>query len=320
MSTDPAATHDAYTSAFAHAAAAATSGLSWNPVTDITQMWQLDSMVNAYRAGTIVAVLAAVVGWFMVLRRQTFPGHTVAVAGFPGAAAAVYLGVSASWGYFGFCVGAAAVIAALAHGGKGGKRGTGGMAEESALTGIVQAFTLACGMLFVGLYNGFLNGVNSLLFGSFLGVTPGRIAVLAAVAVVVLLVMALIGRPLLFASVDPDVATARGVPSRALAVLFLVLLGATTAEVSQITGSLLVFALLVMPAATAQQLTARPARSLLLSVAFALAITWFGLGAAYFSPYPIGFWITTSAFACHLLANLSDFAVRRHLVKALGAS
>lgn len=297
-------------------------GLSWNPLTDITQMWQLDSMVNAYRAGTIVAILAAVVGWFMVLRRQTFAGHTVALAGFPGAAAAVFLGLSASWGYFGFCVGAGAVIAALARNGRGG------MAEESALTGVVQSFTLACGMLFVALYKGFLNGVNALLFGSFLGVTPGDIAVLAAVTVVVLAVMALIGRPLLFASVDPAVADARGVPTRVLGVLFLVLLGATTAEVSQITGSLLVFALLVMPAATAQRITARPALSLLLSVVFGLVITWFGLGAAYFSPYPIGFWITTSAFGCYLLANLYGLVTRRrgrgtgrrHVVQALGAS
>lgn len=298
----------------------ADSGPSWNPLTDLDQMWQLDSMVNAYRAGTIVAVLAAVVGWFMVLRRQTFAGHTVALAGFPGAAAAVCLGLSASSGYFGFCVGAAAVIAALARGGRGG------VAEESALTGIVQAFTLACGMLFVALYKGFLNGINSLLFGSFLGVTPADIAVLAAVAVLVLLVMALVGRPLLFASVDPDVAAARGVPSRGLAVLFLVLLGATTAEVSQITGSLLVFALLVMPAATAQRLTARPGRSLLLSVVLALAVTWFGLAAAYFSAYPIGFWITTSAFGCYLSANLYGLASRRrgvgrrHVVEALEVS
>lgn len=288
------------------------SGLSWDPLADIQQMWQLDSMVNAYRAGTIVAVLAAVVGWFMVLRRQTFAGHTVALAGFPGAAAAVYLGMSASWGYFGFCVGAGAVIAALVRNGKGG------MAEESALTGIVQAFTLACGMLFVALYKGFLNGINSLLFGSFLGVTPGDIAVLAAVAGAVLLVMAVIGRPLLFASVDPAVAEARGVPSRALGVLFLVLLGATTAEVSQITGSLLVFALLVMPAATAQRITARPAVGLALSVVFGLAITWLGLGAAYFSPYPIGFWITTFAFGCYLLANVPSLS--RGVAAFLGAS
>jgi len=96
------------------------TGLSWNPLSDIAQMWQLDSMVNAYRAGTIVAVLAAVVGWFMVLRRQSFAGHTVALAGFPGAAAAVFLGIGASWGYFGFCVGAAVVIAVPVRSGSAG--------------------------------------------------------------------------------------------------------------------------------------------------------------------------------------------------------
>ncbi|WP_370384581.1 metal ABC transporter permease [Catenulispora sp. GAS73] len=283
----------------------ADSGFSWNLLSDVQQMWQLDSMVNAYRAGTIVAVLAAVVGWFMVLRRQTFAGHTVALAGFPGAAAAVFLGVSASWGYFGFCIGAAAVIAVLARNGRGG------LAEESALTGVVQAFTLACGMLFVALYKGFLNGVNALLFGTFLGVTPGDVAVLAVVAAVVLVAMAVIGRPLLFASVDPTVAAARGVPTRLLGVLFLMLLGAATAEVSQITGSLLVFALLVMPAATAQRLSARPAISLVLAVVMSVLVTWFGLGAAFFSSYPIGFWITSFAFGAYLLANLYSMVARR---------
>jgi zinc/manganese transport system permease protein len=297
----------------------ADSGLSWNLISDIQQMWQLDSMVNAYRAGTIVAILAGVVGWFMVLRRQSFAGHTVAVAGFPGAAAAVYLGISASWGYFGFCIGAAVVIGVLA------RPGNGGLAAESALTGVVQSFTLACGILFVALYKGFLNGVNALLFGSFLGVTPGQVAVLATAAVVVLGAMAVTGRPLLFASVDPAVAAARGVPTRVLNVAFLVLLGAATAEVSQITGSLLVFALLVMPAATAQRLSARPARSLVFTVMIAVLVTWFGLGAAYFSPYPIGFWITTFAFGCYLLANLVGLAARRramgrHVVEAMGVS
>jgi zinc/manganese transport system permease protein len=274
------------------------TGWSWNLVRDVQQLWSLPSMVNAYRAGAIVAVTAAVIGWFMVLRRQTFAGHTVALAGFPGAAGAVLLGISSSYGYFGFCVGAALVIAALA------RSGTGGLAQESALTGTVQAFALACGMLFVALYKGFLNGVNSLLFGSFLGITTGQVAVLAAVAAVVLAVMAGIGRRLLFATVDPDVAAARGVPVRALGAVFLVLLGAATAEASQITGSLLVFALLVMPAATAQILTPRPALSLLLTVVIGLLVTWFGLAVAYYSPYPIGFFVTSFAFAAYVVAYL----------------
>lgn len=276
----------------------------WNPVLDIQEMWSLPSMVNAYRAGTIIAVTAGIVGWFMVLRRQTFAGHTVALAGFPGAAGAVLLGVGASYGYFGFCIGAALVIAAAA------RSGTGGMSHESALTGVVQAFALACGMLFVSLSKTFLNGVNSLLFGSFLGVTSGDVATLGIAAALVLGAMAAIGRPLLFASADPAVAAARGVPVRALGAVFLVLLGATAAEVSQITGSLLVFALLVMPAATAQKVTARPALGLALTVVIGALVTWFGLALAYFivPSYPIGFYVTTLAFVLYIAAYLGRAA------------
>ena len=152
------------------------AGFSWNLVRDVQELWSLPSMVNAYRAGAIIAVTAGVVGWFMVLRRQTFAGHTVALAGFPGAAGAVLIGVSSGFGYFGFCVGAALLIAF------GARSGGGALAHESALTGVVQAFALACGMLFVSLYQGFLNGINSLLFGSVLGITDGDVLALALVA------------------------------------------------------------------------------------------------------------------------------------------
>jgi zinc/manganese transport system permease protein len=276
----------------------ASAGWSWNPLTDLQQIWAFPFMVNAFRAGTVVAVLAAVMGWFMVLRRQSFAGHTLSVVSFPGAACATLLGISASFGYFAFCIGGALVIAAIPRAGQGG-----GSGQESALTGTVQAFLLACGFLFVALYKGFLGGVNSLLFGSFLGITTDQVTVLTIVAAVALGVLAVVGRPLLFASVDENVATGRGVPVRALSVVFLVLLGAATAEASQITGTLLVFALLVMPAATAQQLTARPALSLALSVVIAIAVTWTGLIAAYYSPYPIGFYVTTFAFAVYVLAR-----------------
>jgi zinc/manganese transport system permease protein len=278
---------------------------SWNLLADLREMWSYPFMVNAFRAGTIVAVAAGVMGWFMVLRRQSFAGHTVAVVGFPGAAGATLTGVSATYGYFAFCVTAALVIAAVPRAGAGDGGG------EAALTGTVQAFFLACGFLFTALYKGLLGGVTSMLFGSFLGITTTQVWVLLAVATAVLATLALIGRPLLFASVDPDVAAGRGVPVRLLSTAFLVLLGAAAAETSQITGSLLVFALLVMPAATAQALSPRPAVSLALSVAIALAVTWLGLVTAYYSPYPIGFYVTTFAFGAYVLARLGAAAARR---------
>jgi zinc/manganese transport system permease protein len=278
------------------------SAFSWNLIADVRDMWSVAFMLNAFRAGTIVAVLAAVVGWFMVLRRQSFAGHTLAVVGFPGAAGAVWLGIGEAFGYFGLCLVAAVVIAALPARGHRGDRGFG---EQSAVIGVVQAFALASGMLFIALYKGFLNGTNALLFGSFLGITGGQVVTLAVVAVLALVVLAAVGRRLLFASIDPDVAAARGVPTRALGAVFLVLLGVTAAEVGQITGALLVFALLVLPPATAQVLTARPARGLVLSVVLALLTVWVALFVAWYSPYPIGFWLTTIAFALYVAAQLA---------------
>ncbi|WP_037361113.1 metal ABC transporter permease [Amycolatopsis orientalis] len=293
------------------------AGPSWNLLADIQELWSFPFMVNAFRAGTIVAVVSAVLGWFMVLRRQTFAGHTLAVVGFPGAAGATLLGIGAGYGYFAFCVAAALVIAAIPRGGKESH------GHESAATGTVQAFALACGFLFIALYKGFLNGVNALLFGTFLGITDADVLVLLAVTAVVLAVLAVVGRPLLFASADPIVAAARGVPVRLLSIVFLVLLGAAVAAASQITGTLLVFALLVMPAATAQALTARPGLSLVVAVVLAVAVTWFGLGVAYYSEYPIGFFVTTFAFVPYALVQfarrLRRPALRRAAVAGSGA-
>jgi zinc/manganese transport system permease protein len=275
----------------------AVTRLTWNLSRDLQQLFAFHFMVNAFRAGTVVAVVAGAVGWMMVLRRASFAGHTLALVSFPGAAGAVWLGISITAGYFAASIGAALVIAMVPPSNTGG-----GASRESAVIGTVQAFALACGVLFVSLYGGLLDSVTGLLFGSFLGISNSQVVTLLIVGAAVLAVMAAIGRPLFFATVDPDVAAARGVPVRWLGTVFLVLLGSTAAEVSQITGVLLVFALLVMPAAAAQQLTARPVRSLVLTIVLALVVTWAGLTAAYFSTYPVGFYVTTFGFAVYGLA------------------
>jgi len=274
-------------------------GLGWNPVDDLRQLFAYHFMVNALVAGTVVAVVAGAMGWFMVLRRQAFVGHTLAVVSFPGAAGAILIGVSATAGYFAAAIAAALVIALVPR-----RPATAGYSAESAVVGTVQAFALACGALFVSLYGGFLNSLTGLLFGTFLGISDTQVLTLVVVGAAALGALTLIARPLLFATVDPDVARARGVPVGALSTVYLVLLGCAAAEVSQITGALLVFALLVMPAAAAQRLSARPALSLAVTVVLALAITWLGLGAAYFSVYPVGFYVTTFGFAAFALAAL----------------
>jgi zinc/manganese transport system permease protein len=290
------------------------AGLSWNPVSDFEALTEFPFMVQALQAGTIVAVMAGTIGWFMVLRRQTFAGHTLSVIAFPGAAGATLAGLPLALGYFGAC-GLGALVLSLV-----GRSEQGGLGNESAATGTVQAFGLGLGFLFVSLYGGQLTSLESLLFGTFLGITSAQVQTLLWVALAALAILALIGRPLLFASVDGDVARAAGAPTGALALAFLLLLGLAVAATAEITGALLVFALLVTPAATAQQITARPGAGLALSVALALAVTWLGLGIAYFSPYPVGFWVTSLSFGLYVAVRLLLGAlVRRRHPQPLGA-
>ncbi len=263
-------------------------------------------MVHALEAGTIVAVMAAVAGWFMVLRREVFAGHTLSVMSFPGASAAALAGLPLAAGYFAFCAAGGLVIGAGAR--LGGRRS---FSEESALIGTVGAAGFALGFLFLSLYGGVLENLESLLFGSFLGVTSGQVWTLAAIAVGVLLFFTVAGRPLFFSSVDELVARASGVPVRLLHVSFLVVLGLAVGATAQITGVLLVFALLVAPAAAAQRLTARVSLGLAFSLVFALAIAWGGLVLAYYTNHSVGFFVATLSFGLYLVCSLtSSFATR----------
>jgi zinc/manganese transport system permease protein len=279
--------------------------VSANPITDVRELLTFPFMVHALVAGTAVAVLAAVVGWYMVLRRQSFAGHTLSVMAFPGASGALLAGLPISLGYYIACGAAALAI------GVGPGRAPSTRRGENALIGTVQATGLALGFLFLSLDRQVLGGPETLLFGTFLGITREQVWAIAALAVVALVALTLAGRPLLFATVDRQVAQARGIPIRALEAGFLLILGFTVAATSQITGALLVFALLVAPPATAQLVTIRPLPGLLLSVAFGLVIVWLGLAFAYFSIYPVGFYITSFGFGLYLLVRAATTLKRR---------
>jgi zinc/manganese transport system permease protein len=253
-------------------------------------------MVHAFLAGTVVALTAAVAGWFMVLRRQSFAGHTLAVTSFPGASGAALAGLPLALGYFAACGAAAIAIAA-------GSRGRGAQ-QESAVIGTVQVAGLALGFLFLSLYNGVLEGLESLLFGSFLGITESQVVTLACVGLGTLVFFAVAGRPLLYASVDPVAAAARGVAVRLLDPAFLLVLGLAVAATAQITGVLLVFALLVAPPAAAQQVTSRIGLGLALSAAIGLAVIWLSLTVSYYTDYPVGFFVTSFGFAAYVAAVL----------------
>jgi zinc/manganese transport system permease protein len=279
--------------------------LSWNLVRDTSEVLEYHFMVNALMAGTCVAVMAGVVGWLMIVRREAFAGHTLSMMAFPGASGAALVGIPAAWGYLACCGAGALAIGRLSGAGDRSWR------AEGAGVGAVQATALAAGFLFVSLYGGVLGDLESLLFGNVLAISDAQVVSVALLACVVLTLLGALARPLLFASVDPEVAGARGVPVRALSAGFLLLLGLAVALTSQITGPLLVFALLVMPAATAQAVTARPLLSLLLTVGLGLLVVWLGMGIAYFSVYPAGFFITAVAFVLYVIARLFVVVDRR---------
>jgi zinc/manganese transport system permease protein len=209
---------------------------------------------------------------------------------FPGASGAALVGLPLAAGYFAFAGAGALVIAAASR--AAGRRDD---AQASAVIGTVQAVALGAGFVFLSLYSGILESLESLLFGSLL-ITRGQVLTLLGVAVGALVVFPVAGRRLVFASVDEEVARANGVNPHALSTVFLLVLGLAAAATAQITGVLLVFALLVAPAATAQDLTGRIGLGLALSVGIALVVTWVGLGLAYFTDLPVGFLVTSLAF------------------------
>ena len=171
------------------------------------------------------------------------------------------------------------------------------------MVGTVGAVALGLGYLFLSLYGGILENVETLLFGSFVGITRGQVETLLVVALLAGSVLAVVGRPLFYASVDEQAARADGVPVRALSVTFLVVLALAVAVIAQIIGVLLTFALLVAPAATAQQLTTRVGWSLALAVALALLETWAALTLSYFTNDALGFFVTTIALVFYAAAR-----------------
>ena len=270
---------------------------SWNPVETLRMLFAYHFMHNAFLAGTLVAIVAGPVGYLMVVRGQSFLGHAVSQIGFAGAAGAALLGVTPIAGLLVFGTVAGAGIEAL------GERDRPNAIELDVAIGTTLAFSLSLGLLFLRLASSYAANIYSFLFGTILGITDQDVHVMTVTAVAALVLLALMARPLLFASIDPSVAEARGVPVRLLAYLYLVLLAIAVAEAVQVVGVLLAYALLVTPAATAQQLTARPTRAVALATIIAVLVVWLGLATAYFSGYPVGFVVTSVAFGAYLAAR-----------------
>ena len=275
------------------------SGFSLNIWSDLQTMWQYDFIRHAFEAGTIVAIVAGVVGYFVVLRRLSFAAHALSHVGFAGAAGAVLAGLNPLIGLLAFTTGGGLAMAGL------GKKA----ASRDVQIGTVLAFMLGLGVLFINLYKGYATEAYSLLFGEILGISSADVLATLVVGLLLLLATAIIYRRLLFTSLEEDVAEAKGVSILAMSSIFMVLVAVATSIAVQVVGVLLIFALMVTPAAIAQRLARRPVQGILLSVVIALLATWFGLFISYYLPYPVSFFITSAVFAVYLLVRLAQ-AVR----------
>ena len=269
------------------------TSFSINPLVDLQQIFQFAFMQHAFEAGTIVAIVAGIVGYFVVLRRSSFAAHALSHIGFSGAAAAVLIGVSPVYGLLLFTSAGGLGIAAL------GRRA----AQRDVQIGTVLAFMLGLGVLFISLYKGYAQEAYSILFGEILGISFSDVLLTLVAGVIILILISVVYRPLLFASLDEDVAEAKGMPVLFLGVIFMLLVAVATPFAVQVVGVLLIFSLMVTPAATAQLLAKRPRQVIIISVAIALIATWLGLFIAFYEPYPVSFFITSSVFVFYLFVR-----------------
>ncbi|MSP12282.1 MAG: metal ABC transporter permease [Chloroflexi bacterium] len=253
-------------------------------------MLQYPFIQNAFLAGSFVAVVAAIIGYFLVIRGLTFAGDALSHIGFAGAAGAVLLGVDPLFGLLAFSVGAAIGIGLL------GKE----IRERDIAIGIMMTLALGFGMLFLSLYKGRAERTYSILFGTILGIDKTDILVTAIFSLFAIAVVLILFRPLLFISFDPQVAEARGVPVRLIAIAFMILVAVTVSISVQVVGVLLIFTLLVGPAATAIRLARRPLAAIGLAVALGLGYTWLGILFAANSTWPVSFFIATLSFGVYL--------------------
>ena len=271
-------------------------------------MLAYDFMRNAFAAGAVVAILSGAVGYFLVLRGQTFAGHALSHVGFTGATGAILFGVSPFAGLVGFTV-----LAGIGMGFLGER-----FAARDVAIGMILSMALGLGLLFLHFYTAYATQATALLFGNVLGVGANALASLSILSALALAGLAIVARPLLFASLQPELAKARGVPVRFLSVVFLAIVGVAVAECVEIVGVLLVFTLMVGPAASAQALSARVGRGLAIAVALAFTEAWGGIVLAWQTDWPVSFWITLLSGGAYLASLTVAWRRRRSSGRASG--
>ena len=254
-------------------------------------MFAYEFMTNAFAAAGIVAVVSGIVGYFLVMRGQTFAGHALSHIGFAGATGAGLIGLAPLWGLVGFTLAAGVAMGILSD----------RISNRDVAIGVVLALALGFGLLFLHYYTAFAMQATALLFGNVFAVDRDMIATLAALGAVTLVALAVIMRPLIFASLQPELAEAKGVPLRFVSTAFLAIVALAVSACATIVGVLLVFTLMVGPPAAAQRVTTGLWSGLALAAALALAEAWLGIVLAFYTDWPVSFCIA-------LLSALAYFA------------
>jgi zinc/manganese transport system permease protein len=255
-------------------------------------MFAYEFMANAFAAAGIAAVVSGLVGYFLVMRGQTFAGHALSHIGFAGATGAGLIGLAPIWGLTGFTLAAGLAMGLL------GER----ISNRDVAIGVVLALALGFGLLFLHYYTSFATQATALLFGNVLAVDRATIATLAGLGLITLAALAAIMRPLIFASLQPELAEAKGVPLRLISTAFLAIVALAVSACAQIVGVLLVFALLVGPPAAAQRVSTGLWSGVALSAALALGEAWLGLTVAFYTDWPVSFCIAFLSAAVYFVA------------------
>jgi zinc/manganese transport system permease protein len=247
-------------------------------------------MLNTWIAASVVAVVAGITGFFAVLRGSTFAAHAIPNGAFAGAAGASLLGINVIWGLAVFAVGGALGIGAL------GRR-----ARHDVVTALALVVMLGLGALFVSVSTQYAEETYSLLFGEVFGVSRGEVLPILGLGVAAAVAIGVAFRPLMLTSALPEVAEARGVSTRRAEIYFLVVMALATSMTVPVVGALLMFSLMIGPAAAARSVTARPAAALALSVLIALATVWLSIALSYQTNWPLGFFVGTIGAAFYLI-------------------
>lgn len=249
---------------------------------------------NALIAGTIAAVLAGFVGYFMLIRKLAFAGHALGHIGFAGATGAGLVGLTPVAGQLVLTLLAAVGMGSLGH----------RVSKSDIAIGIILALALGLGVLFLHLYTHYAVQAMTILFGNLLGVSFHLIKMMLVYSILSLCALSVIARPLLFTSLEPELAEAKGVSLPFISIVFMIIVAVAVTEASQVVGVLLVFTLLIGPAAAALNWTQRVISGLLLTVVLGVLMVWLGILLAFVTDWPIPFWISALAAANYLLSFL----------------